>query len=303
MTGLIGVAIPTWRGHAFIGETIASVLAQDGVDLRVFISVDGEDEGLVALCRSWDDSRLQVIIQPERLGWVRNTAAALEAAADSGADFVCVQPHDDLMAPNYLRALLDTVEAGPDAAVVYGDIQCFGDMTGRFQQPSVCGTAIDRQVDLIARHFSAVAYRGLMRSATWRVSPLTGNDCGDFACDTLWMARLALQGDLVRAPEALYFKRYHPQNTHFGWLRFTSEEQIEAWLQHCLDMTEIAISVCQGADDLSRVMQAAAHRVHRNLSPLPALKALDTVARDALAERFEQGCMLRFGIERAPPQA
>ena len=117
-------------------------------------------------------------------------------------------------------------------------------MKGSLSQESVTGTPIERQSLLLARHFNAVAYRGLNRtSALKTVPPISGNKFGDFACDTVWMARLARAGDLVRVPRALYHKRYLPSSAHAEWENWHGWQKGAAWIQHCLDMLAEALPV------------------------------------------------------------
>ena len=72
---LICVGVPVWNGADIVGETLESVLRQRDVQLAVFISVDGADTLSAEACRPFlSDPRVRLAIQPERLGWVRNSA-------------------------------------------------------------------------------------------------------------------------------------------------------------------------------------------------------------------------------------
>jgi hypothetical protein len=125
------------------------------------------------------------------------------------------------MEENYMSSLLGVAEAAPQAAVVYTDIQAFGDLDIRIHQLSITGEPLDRLATLLTNHFNAVAFRGLTRISALRdVEPISGNAFDDFAADTVWMTRLATVGDLVCVGRPLYRKRYHPGNTHFAWNRW-----------------------------------------------------------------------------------
>ena len=96
---LVVVGIPVWQGANFVGETLRSVLAQEGVALRVVISVDGRDEASAAACVPFlSEARVKLVVQSSRLGWVRNSAVVLAAAVAEAADYACIQPHDDITA-------------------------------------------------------------------------------------------------------------------------------------------------------------------------------------------------------------
>lgn len=258
------VCVPVWRGSQFVAETLTSILCQQGVELIVRISVDGADAESADVCSDFlSDKRCELTVQPTRLGWVKNTAWLLERAE---RDYVCIQPHDDLIAENYLSTLLGVAETTPEASAVYSDIEAFGDHNGTITQPSVTGTPLTRQLTLLLDHFNAVAFRGLTRTdAVRKVGVLTETPFENYAADTVWMAKLAQSGELHRVPLPLYRKRYHPANTHGAWGRWSRKKKIAAWGQHCADMLAQALSI-DGIDATKRAILARA-AVLRSFSP------------------------------------
>ena len=296
----IGVGIPVWQGAEFVAEALDSMLSQRDISTNIFVSVDGADHESELACRPFaSDPRVRIVTQPERLGWVRNCAAALAGAATTGAPYVCLQPHDDLAENDYLRTLLEVAEKQPEAAVVYSDISAFGTYHDLIVQSDVTGAPVERQLSLLNRHFNAVAFRGLTRvSALSRVPAMSGNSCGNFACDTVWMARLARTGDLVRVPRPMYRKRYHARNTHTQWMAWPVAQKTEAWLQHCLDMLAEALCVCAGSRDVRRVVAAARARVVNDgaaIGPYQGeLARLLPAERACLLQRFDDICATRF---------
>lgn len=293
----IGVGVPVWQGAAFVAETLESMLAQRGVDVGLFISVDGADQESERACRAFaSDPRVRIVIQPQRLGWGENCAAALAGAAATGAPYVCLQPHDDLVDSDYLRSLVEVAQARPNAAVVYSDIRAFGSYNDLIVQPDVTGTPVERQLALL-RCFHAVPFRGLTRAAVLSRAPMAGNGYWDFACDVVWLARLARVGDLVRVPRELYRKRYHAANTYMEWHAWSFEQRTEAWLQHCLGMLAEALCVCSRREDVDRVLAAARARlVDDSASPYRTdLARLTPAERARLLLRFDALCVARFG--------
>jgi len=302
MTGpLIGVGIPVWRGTAFVAEALESVLNQRGVRFKLIVSIDGADADSELACQPFaSDPRVRIVVQPRRLGWVKNTAAVL-AGASEGAEFVCVQPHDDWIETDYLATLLDTARDHSHAAVVFSDLVGFGTHEGVISQESVIGTPVERQLSLLNRHFNAVAYRGLNRtSALKAVPPIAGNDHDDFACDTVWMARLARAGDLVRVPRVLYHKRYLPSSTHAAWAAWPREQKVAAWIRHCLDMLAEALPVATAIEERRLLIDAARGRLFLNqtqLSPYDGgIRALSRRSRWGMRAAFEAGAATRSDI-------
>jgi len=296
-TPRICVAVPVWRGADYVAETLESVLQQRGVDLRVVISVDGADETSAAACRPFlADSRVSMVLQPVRVGWVGNSSAALSAAVAHG-DYACLQPQDDLLEAGCLSALLATAETSPGASVVYSDIQSFGTHTAVIRQPTVAGSPFGRQIALLRHHYAAVSYRGLMRvSALRSILPMVGNPHGDFAADTVWIARQALAGDLLRVPHALYRKRYHAHNTHTQWRVWPHEVRMAAWTRHCLDMLAVALQATTVRFERRALQKAALRRLLRPQTWTPYesdLVGMGPMARARMRSRFAAAAAAR----------
>jgi GT2 family glycosyltransferase len=306
-TPRICVAVPVWRGADYAAETLESVLRQRGAELTIVVSVDGGDETSEAACRPFlADPRVRLLVQRRRLGWVGNSSAALAAAAAEGVDYACLQPHDDVLEDGYLAALLAAAEANPNAAVVYSDIQSFGTRDGVIRQPTIAGSPFERQIGLLRDHFKAVAFRGLTRvSALRSILPMAGNPCEDFAADTVWMARQALVGDLVRVPQALYRKRYHANNTHMQWLAWSYERRMTAWIRHCLDMLAEALKSSKTPSERRMLHRVARMRLlQRATSTSPYhrdLVGMKPLARARMRSRFDAAAALRADV--GPPEA
>jgi glycosyltransferase involved in cell wall biosynthesis len=266
---LVGVGVPVWQASAFVARTLQSVLDQKNVRLQLVVSVDGADADSAAACRPFaSDPRVRLVVQPKRLGWVANTAVVL-AAASQGAEFACVQPHDDWIEPDYLATLVEAAHEHPRAAVVFTDLAAFGAVDNALSQDSVVGSPMGRQLTLLTWHYNAVAFRGLTRTSALRAVPsISGNRHTDFACDTVWMARLARVGDLVRVPRVLYHKWYGPTTAHATWTGWPAPQKLAAWRLHCLDMLAEALTVATNARDRERLTGAARRRLVLADTPL-----------------------------------
>lgn len=296
------VGVPVWRGAGYVAETLESLLGQRGVALTVVVSVDGADETSVAACRPFlADSRVALVVQPRRLGWVGNSSAVLAEAASQGTDYACLQPSDDVLENDYLAELTAAAAGNPAAAVVYSDIQGFGADDSLIRQTTVAGSPFERQLRLLREHFAAAPFRGLMRVSTLRsIIPIAGNRCDDFAADTVWMARQALHGDLVRVPLVLYRKRYHATNTHTQWWTWSHKRRMTAWIAHCLDMLAVALQATVVPSERRMLHEAALGRVmHRAAWTSPKqndLVAMSWLSRIGLGLRFEAGTLVHAGI-------
>jgi hypothetical protein len=257
----VTIGVPVYRGEHHLEETVASILEQTHRDWRVVFSIDGPDSTCQQLCEQYlGDSRFQMVVQPERLGWVGNIGW-LQAHAET--EFWCYQQQDDIIDPMYLEVLLDQAQRLPGAAVVYCDMECFGDRDFRFVAPSVVGAPLVRQLALITGHFAGVAFRGLTRVTALRETGggLVSNDVDDFAVETVWIAAMATRGDLIRVPATLYRKRYHSRNVHTAWLSWDRGQRKEAWTAHCHDLLGVALTVAAVESERWRIWTATLGRL------------------------------------------
>jgi glycosyltransferase involved in cell wall biosynthesis len=226
----------------------------------VLVSVDGPDPATEEACRPFlDDPRFQLVVQPANRGWVANFNWLVDRADTA---FWCYMQQDDLLEPTYLEALVAAARSHPDAAVVYSDMQTFGDREQPVTMPSVGGSSSGRQLTLIYDHHAAVALRGICRLQGLRdAGRLRTNDVDDFASDTVWLSAMARAGELVRVPETLYRKRFHDANVHTAWARWPEERRVRGWVVHCAEMLDEAM-LCQATVEERRLLyDATLHRL------------------------------------------
>jgi glycosyltransferase involved in cell wall biosynthesis len=245
-TPAVFLAMPVYRGGAFLQETLESIRNQDFPDYRLLMSVDGSDEVSAAICRKYlGDSRFRVIVQPERLGWARNLNWLM---AQCNCDYFCYWQQDDLCSPTYLRLLHEHATAHPEAACSYVDIQWFGNRDERWHSPSVTGPALQRVLGEVENGYSEIM--GLIRrSALEAAGPLRINAYDSRLEDYIWAAKLAREGELHNVPGALYFKRAHAANTH-SFSPCPVEWLPGIWREYGLGLLDAALPLVSGRDRL-----------------------------------------------------
>ena len=272
----VTVGVPVYRAERFIEETLRSIQGQTHARLEVIVSFDGPDARAESLCAPFArDPRFRFVVQPQRLGWVGNITWLMSQVR---TPWWCYQQQDDLLDPRYLEVLLAHARDAPEAAVVYSDIEAFGEYRATIVQQSVTGSAVARQLSLLYDHHAAVAFRGLTRAEAL-ASGIPANEIGDFASETAWMAAAARWGELRRVPATLYRKRYHDDNEHTKWDRWPVEKRTKAWVVHCAAMLEQAMLVDATADERRLLWLAA---VGRLTSPRTAARHLPVAELDAV---------------------
>ena len=205
------VVIPAKNAAAYVGETIASALAQADVT-EVIVVDDGSTDDTIAIVRAVRDPRLRLI---------HNDSAGVSAARNLGARYassawLLFLDADDRLRPGAVAALLATARGAPRAVLVYGDyntIDSGGRQIGRRdllkgrRKPS--GDVLSR---LAAGNFIVNGGIALARAEAFRA--VGGFDtslryCEDWHC---W-CRLAAIGEFEFAPKLLLDYRLHTTNT------------------------------------------------------------------------------------------
>lgn len=208
---LVSVVIPAKNAAAYVGETIASALAQGDV-AEVIVVDDGSTDETVAIVRAVRDPRLRLIY---------NDSAGVSAARNLGAryasgEWLLFLDADDRLRAGAVAALLAAARGAPRAVLVYGDyntIDSEGHQIGRRgllkgrRKPS--GDVLTR---LAAGNFIVNGGIALARAETFRA--IGGFDtslkyCEDWHC---W-CRLAAIGEFEFAPKLLLDYRLHTANT------------------------------------------------------------------------------------------
>lgn len=114
MTPEVSVVVPTWNRAHVLGESLASVLAQDGVAFEVVVVDDGSTDGTAALLAAIDDPRLRTVSAPhEGISRARNRGIAA-----SRAHLVAFHDSDDVALPGRLATPVHHLHEHPDVDVV-----------------------------------------------------------------------------------------------------------------------------------------------------------------------------------------
>lgn len=209
--GSVSVVIPAKNVAAYVGETIASALAQSEIT-EVIVVDDGSTDGTAAIVSGFRDPRLSLMT---------NDSTGVSAARNFGArhasgDWLLFLDADDRLRPGAVAELLAAARRAPGAVLVYGDyntIDSEGRQIGRRdllkgrRKPS--GDVLAR---LAAGNFIVNGGIALTRAEAFRA--IGGFDvslryCEDWHC---W-CRLAAIGEFEFAPALLLDYRLHTANT------------------------------------------------------------------------------------------
>ncbi len=114
----IGVITPAFNVAPYLGDTIASVIAQSHADWAMVIVDDGSTDGTAEVIARFADPRIRTVRQQNQGVSAARNRGVEEADEDCGA--VMFLDGDDFLAPDAFARLAQTLEANPRAVAVYG---------------------------------------------------------------------------------------------------------------------------------------------------------------------------------------
>ncbi|MDF0731922.1 glycosyltransferase [Pseudomonas entomophila] len=113
----VTVAVMSYNNAAFIGQTVESVLAQEGVRLELLVFDDcSPDDSLEVLERYRQDPRFSYKVNPRNMGMIGNYNQCLHAGSGR---YVVVLGSDDVIYPGHLRSLVEAMDQHSQVALGY----------------------------------------------------------------------------------------------------------------------------------------------------------------------------------------
>ncbi|RXT33623.1 glycosyltransferase [Bradyrhizobium betae] len=213
----VSVVIPAKNVAAYIGETIASALAQDEVT-EVIVVDDGSTDDTIAIVRAVADPRLHLMT---------NDSAGVSAARNLGArhasgDWLLFLDADDCLRSGAVAALLAAARRAPRAVLVYGDYNTIDSQGRQIGRRELLKGRRKPSGDVLARlaggNFIVNGGIAITRAEAFRA--VGGFDVGLRYCEDwhCW-CRLAAIGEFAFAPKLLLDYRLHTANTMNAALR------------------------------------------------------------------------------------
>ncbi len=287
----VSVLIPAYNAQEFIYETLESLNNQIFKDFQIIISIDKSDDETEVVVERWCKQHklipTQIFYQEHHLGWVKNINFLLKKCETK---YFMMLPHDDLIHKNYLQRMFQYLETHPSACAAYSDIQGFGTIDSYLFQKSITGNKMERMLDFLLYHLSAIAVRGLVnRTVLSDLTFLNENNFSNIAMDSIWNMQMALMGEVIRIPEILYYKRYHDYSVHTQWWR-SGKKDMQAWLEHCTDCLKVILMADFKQDELAHLIKSVKSRLIQEhpVCPNPELLRLDAEEQSVLVETFEK---------------
>ena len=111
----ISVVIPVYNTEPYLADSLSSVLSQSFTDFEAIIVDDGSTDGSASIAREFAerDARVRIVTQENKgLSEARNAGIAV-----AQGEWITFVDSDDLIAPDFLQAMLDAAKStGADIA-------------------------------------------------------------------------------------------------------------------------------------------------------------------------------------------
>jgi glycosyltransferase involved in cell wall biosynthesis len=226
--------VPAWNASAFIRRTLDALAAQTYPHFEILVSVDLSSDDTARICQDYSrtDPRVRVLVQTERLGFVGNTRALLEAAE---GEYLSWAWHDDILLPGYVQRLVPILEGNPQVVCAFTDVELHR-LNG--ERETLVYTALEGLADPVERAKRVLwisenwwlPNRGIFRaSAARRVGGFKSHWAGEYKADWPWALHMALLGEHVRVPEVLCRKYIKITSLSASWRRNRRTNAAVAW--------------------------------------------------------------------------
>jgi hypothetical protein len=231
----ISVLIPSFNHERFLGEAIASVLAQTHADLELVIVDDGSHDGSRGVIEGFGDARIVSHFQKNRGAHAALNQALALASPES--ELIAILNSDDAFEPRWLERAAATLAEQPQAGFCSALLHIFGEGLPEqeawhrdWYQRALMGYRLsgDFEASLLHANFVITTSNVVFRRA---LAPAGGFRALRYVHDVDFLLRLAEKSSFALVDEELVRYRLHAANTigesirddrkivfEFGWI-------------------------------------------------------------------------------------
>jgi glycosyltransferase involved in cell wall biosynthesis len=218
----VSIGLPVYNGENYLRPALDSILQQDYTDFELIISDNASQDTTEQICREYaaKDPRIRYYRNEKNIGASGNFNRLVELAR---GEFFKWATHDDVHLPGFVRRCVEVIEHSPATVAL---------VTPRAEVIDEHGSILNMDVEsLDARHLQphqrveyvirnvrwATALFGLIRTNVLKKTRLVQPY---YASDNVLLVEIALLGQILELPEALFQRRYHASistNAHKSW--------------------------------------------------------------------------------------
>jgi GT2 family glycosyltransferase len=204
VTPLVSIIMPCHDAEAHLPSSVGSVLAQSHPDWELIAVDDGSLDDTLTWLRRQSDPRIQVLTQSNQgVSAARNAGLSKARGA-----YIAFLDSDDTWDAGFLRAMVNAVQAKPDAVLAYCGWQNVGLPGGRGQPFVPPDYESDTKAETLFAgcrwpiHAVLVKREAVLAAGGFDTSLKNAEDYA------LWL-RVAIQAPIVRVPEVLACYHFH----------------------------------------------------------------------------------------------
>ena len=109
------IIVPVYNRERYIKDCVKSILNQTYSDFRLLIVNDGSTDSSMDIVNSFTDSRINIVDLPHRGCWPTKNAAVKHVETE----YLMFVDSDDVITPDYICKMMDSVEKNPDYNYYY----------------------------------------------------------------------------------------------------------------------------------------------------------------------------------------
>lgn len=130
---LVSVLIPVFNGEKYVGDSIKSIVEQTYQNLEILVLDDGSTDSTLAILRSFEDERIQVIVHEINQGLIvtRN-----ELVEKSKGKYIAFLDSDDISYTNRIQFQVDFLERNSDFGMIGSNVDVI------FEESSIVSKSI-----------------------------------------------------------------------------------------------------------------------------------------------------------------
>lgn len=259
----VSICIPAYRAAGFIGRTLDSVLAQTHSDFRVLVSIDSNNDETETICRDYNPpGGMRIWVQEENLGWAGNINFLLDQV---DTPYFALLPHDDLLEPDYVAALLGALKQAPDCVFAHSHMQLFGTSSYLGRAVELRGDLDERFLQFYMKGANGIPLRAVTDSILLKQGHrLRWNRHDSFAAEVLWGLEALRFGGGCVVPRPLYLKHTRPESLISGRKVWPAAKRLDALRIHIAQARKVVVENVQD----------------------PKMRALTLMACDAWGQKF-----------------
>jgi glycosyltransferase involved in cell wall biosynthesis len=208
---VISVCIATFNGERYIKEQLDSILIQIDSQDEVVVCDDGSSDSTLFIVNNFNDARIRVFENLDRLGYVANFEKALTLSV---GDYIFLSDQDDIWLPGRVAEMMNSINGNSNALLVASNFDLIDEVgipAGEFRRLKPARQFAFINIGLI--FLGRMPYYGCTFLFRRKILDYCLPIPAHIESHDIWIALIAnLFGGVVNIPGATLMHRIHSRN-------------------------------------------------------------------------------------------